>query len=165
MSVRHRHHIKGKEVQEILRRLRAVLHDFNWDKLEESKIEVSSIGPEEDLYFIDGKPGLLKIGESIFPTLINNVMLASVPTITVDAGAVSHICNGSALMAPGIVKIEGAFSLNDTVAVKEITYGKTIALVKSLLDSQELAGVKKGKAALTIHYVGDKYWRIYRNLA
>jgi predicted RNA-binding protein (TIGR00451 family) len=164
LSARHRHHLKGREIQEILGQLGAVLHNFNWDELKESKIEVSSIGPEESLYFIEGKPGVLKIGESIFPTLVNNVMLASIPTITVDAGAVSHICNGSALMAPGIVKIEGVFSMNATVAVKEITYGKTIALAKSLLGSQELAGVRKGKAALTVHYVGDKYWRIYRDL-
>ena len=164
MSVRHRNHLRGKEVQEIVGQLRAVLHDSGWDKLKESKIEVSSLGPEEHLYFIDGRPGLLKIGENLFPTLTNSMILESVPTITVDAGAVSHICNGSALMAPGIVRIEGTFPLNAVVAVKEITYGKTIALVKSLLDSRELATVKKGKAALTVHYVGDKYWKIYRNL-
>jgi len=164
LSVRHRHNLRGKEVQEILGQLRDTLHDSSGDRLKESKIEVCSLGPEEHLYFIDGMPGLLKIGERVLPTLLNNALLKSVPTITVDAGAVSHICNGSALMAPGIVRIEGTFSLNAIVAVKEITYGKTIALVKSIMDSEELASVSKGKVALTVHYVGDKYWRIYRNL-
>jgi len=70
--------------------------------------------------------------------------------IIVDAGAVPHVCNGSALMAPGIVKIEGTFSKSTIVLVKEVTYSKIIALSRDPFQLKGVAGVKKGRVALTI---------------
>jgi len=42
------------------------------DKLRESRVEVSSLGSGEYLYFVDRKPGFLRTEDSIFPTLLDN---------------------------------------------------------------------------------------------
>ncbi len=165
MSARHRHHLKGKEIQEILEELKVALPNLALGNLKERQIEVSNLDSDDRLYFLDGKPAFLSIHEEIFPTLINNEALDSAATITVDAGAIPHVCNGSALMAPGIVKIDGTFEKNAVVILKEVTHGKAIAVVKTLLGSDELSTTEKGRVALNLHYVGDKYWKIYRNLA
>ncbi len=164
MSVRHRHYLKGKEIQQTFQELNTVLSSFSADSFRERRIEVASLDTDGDLYLIDAKPAFLKTEKGIFPTLVNSEILKSVPTITVDAGAIPHLCNGSALMAPGIVKTEGRFSKDAIVAVEEVRYGKTIALVKTLIDSGEMGITKKGKVAMNIHYVGDKYWNAYKNL-
>ena len=165
MSLRHRHYLRGKEAQEALEELKTTIPALEISNLKERRIEVASLDIGEELYLIDGKPAFLSAEKGVFPTLLNREILESIPTITVDAGAVPHICNGSALMAPGIVKIEGEFSKDAIVAVKEKTYGKTIALVTALLDSEEMARTKKGKVAVNVHYVGDKLWNAYKNLS
>lgn len=164
MSLRHRHYLKEKKIQETLEELKIAISSLEVANLRERRIEVASLKTRDELYLIEGKPAFLRTEKGIFPTLFDREILESLPTITVDAGAVPHICNGSALMAPGIVKIEGKFSKDAIVAVKEATHGKTIALVTALLDSEEMTRTKKGKVAVNIHYVGDKLWDAYKNL-
>jgi PUA domain protein len=144
--------------------LNTVLPSLSSNSFREHRIEVASLETDRDLYLIDAKPAFLKTEKGIFPTLVNRDILESVPTITVDAGTIPHLCNGSALMAPGIVKTEGRFSKDEIVAVEEVRHGKTIAIVKTLIDSDEMKITKKGKVATNIHYVGDKYWNTYKNL-
>lgn len=165
MSLRHRHYLRGKKAQEVLEELRTAMPSLEIDSLKELQIEVASLDTGEELYLVEGKPAFVRGEKGIFPALLNTEILRSLPTITVDAGAVPHICNGSALMAPGIVKIEGEFLKDAIIAVKEVTYGKTIALVKALLDSEEMARTRKGRVAVNVHYVGDKLWNGYKNLS
>jgi len=164
LSLRHRHYLRGKEAQEALEELKTAIPSLEIGDFEERKIEVADLDAGEELYLVDGKPVFLRTGRGVFPTLLDREVLESIPTITVDAGAVPHICNGSALMAPGIVKVEGEFLKDAIVAVEEETYGKTIALVKTLLDSEEMARTKRGRVAVNVHYVGDKLWNAYKNL-
>lgn len=98
MSIRHRHYLKGKEVQEMLLELKTTIPSISLDDLRDRRIEVASLNADENLYLIDGKPFLLKTDEDLFPTLRNSEILGSIPTIIVDAGAIPHICNGSDLM-------------------------------------------------------------------
>ena len=148
----------------MLEELKAAIPSLELDRFREHRIEVASLAADEELYLVEGKPAFLGTKRGVFPTLLNREILESLPTITVDAGAVAHICNGSALMAPGIVKIDGNFSKDTIVAVKEATYGKTIALVRSLMDSEEMSRTKKGRVAVNIHYVGDELWNAYKNI-
>jgi PUA domain protein len=87
------------------------------------------------------------------------------PKIVVDEGAVPHICNGSDLMAPGIVRISGAFSKGALVAIVEQKFNKKIAIMRVLLDSSAMEATRRGKVAENIHYVGDRLWRVYKNFA
>jgi PUA-domain protein len=165
LSLRHRHYLKGKEVLETLQDLKTAIPQLNIEGLKECGVEVASLDTDEQLYLVEGKPAFLRTEKGVFPALLNKEALESVPTIIVDAGAVPHICNGSALMAPGIVRIEGKFLKGAMVVVKEVNYGKMIALVKVMLDSEEIAMTKKGRVAVNVHYVGDKLWNSYKNVS
>jgi PUA domain protein len=99
-----------------------------------------------------------------FPTLMNKAVLDKLPTLTVDMGAVPHLCNGADIMAPGIVKIAGQFLAEAIVVVLDEKFSKPIALAKSLYNSEKLSGKKRGKVALNIHYVGDRFWKAFKRM-
>lgn len=164
MSLTHRHFLRDKEARATLDEIRRIIPSLDINSLQESRIEVANLTPESQIILIDGKPAFLKTKKGLLPTLTNTSVLQTIPTITVDTGAVPHICNGSDLMAPGIVKITGDFPTTAITAVAEQTYGKRIAITQTLLDSKTMATTKRGKVATTLHYVGDKAWDGYKNL-
>jgi len=163
MSLTHRHFLRDKEARAILEEIQRTLPSID-SRLEETKIEVASLTPETQLILIEGKPAFLKTAKDLLPTLTNTNILDRMPTITVDAGAIPHICNGSDLMAPGITRISGDFPKEAIVTVAEQTYGKKIALVRTLIDSQTMTTTRRGKVATNLHYVGDKTWDAYKHL-
>jgi len=164
MSLTHRHFLRDKEARAILDEIRRTIPSLDTDNLQESKIEVANLTSASQIILIDGKPAFLKSEKGLLPTLTNTSVLQTMPTITVDAGAIPHICNGSDLMAPGIVRIAGDFPAATITAVAEQTYGKRIAVVQTLLDSNTMSTTKRGKVATALHYVGDKAWDGYKNL-
>jgi len=164
MSLTHRHFLREKEARAILEEIRKIIPSLDSSPLEETKIEVATLTTETQLLLINDKPAFLKSEKGILPTLTNTSVLNATPTVTVDAGAIPHICNGSDLMAPGIVRISGNFSKEAIVAVAEQTYSKKIALVRALIDSGTMATTKRGKVATNLHYVGDKTWDGYKHL-
>jgi predicted RNA-binding protein (TIGR00451 family) len=166
LSVRRRHYLRSSQVAEAITQLAKSMPTLDIGALNGRQIEVADLGNnEEGLYLMEGKPAFLKTSKGFFPTLVNRDALHTLPTLTVDAGAVPHICNGSALMAPGIVKVEGDFPKDALVAVREATYGKTIAVVRTLTDSEETRSAKKGRVAVSVHYIGDILWDAYKSLA
>jgi len=164
LSLRHRHYLKEKEAQETLEELKTAIPSLEIDSLKERRVEVAILDTDEELFLVEGRPAFLRTKKGVSPALVNKEILEAVPAIVVDAGAVPHICNGSALMAPGIVRIEGEFPKDSVVAVKEATYGKAIALVRAILGSEEMRNTKRGRVAANIHYVGDRLWNAYKNL-
>ena len=99
-----------------------------------------------------------------FPLLKDQVILPNLPSITVDSGAVKFVCNGANIMRPGITKVDGVFSSSSLVLVKEEKYGKDIAVGKSLVSNAEMEAAKKGSVIENLHYVGDKYWDMLKQL-
>lgn len=160
MSLSKRHRLKDKEVKEVLKKASATLRNIDHSVLSKG-VEVAKIAPPGEVYLIDGAPMFLGLGEEVFPTLLNKV-LEKLPTLTVDRGAVPHLCNGADLMAPGIVKITGEFQAGEVVVVVDAIYSKPIALVKTLYSSREISEKRQGKVAHNIHYVGDAFWEAFK---
>lgn len=80
----------------------------------------------------------------------------NLPIVKVDEGAVQYILNGADIFAQGITSVEGNFSDNTIVLVRN-PQDAVLALGKSLKSSSELPTFK-GKAILNIHYLGDSIW-------
>jgi PUA domain protein len=80
--------------------------------------------------------------------------------ITVDKGAVKFVCNGADIMAPGVVDADSSVKKNDLVWVRDEEHGKPLAVGVALMGAEEMVNAKKGKAVLSIHYIGDKIWRM-----
>ena len=110
------------------------------------------------LLLVDGRPLLFKVKESVLPTLLFTEILIRLPKVTVDMGAIPHVCNGADVMAPGIVGVEGDFKKGDLILVLDQKHGKPLALGEIQCDSSNFSSIKKGMVVKNLHYVSDKYW-------
>ena len=103
------------------------------------------------------------IDEVILPFLGNNNLVESFPYVLIDMGAVRYICNGANIARPGIIKFE-SFLKDKVVIVKDIGYQKPLAVGISLCDSKTGMALSKGHIINNMHYVGDKFWNLYKVL-
>ncbi|MCW3994649.1 MAG: DUF1947 domain-containing protein [Candidatus Bathyarchaeota archaeon] len=159
-----RYALKTKEAKQMLddasEKLKVNLEDFFGAKVNVEVIE-TDIGA---IYLVDRKPVLYRMDERILPTLFFAEFVARAPKLVVDMGAVPFICKGAAVMAPGVVQVEGQFGVGDFVIVVDVKFRKPLALGESLLDAQSMKGTKKGPVAKTLHYVSDKVWSSIKSL-
>ena len=100
---------------------------------------------------------LAKKKNILFPTLINSA-IDDLPSALVDMGAIPYVCNGADVMAPGIMGIEGGFEKDGLLVIRDVKHKKALGIGAALYSSEEMKGLKKGKAILNLHYVGDKIW-------
>ena len=122
-----------------------------------SRVETETVKNSE-VIFVDGQPVAFKRDDALAPVLSNASALEKMPRVTVDMGAVPHVVSGADIMAPGIRRVQGSFGEKQLVVVVDEKHGKSLAIGLSLLDSEELAGTKKGKVITNLHYVGDPIW-------
>lgn len=158
-EIKHRRFLREKEAAQILDEFTQKLR-LDFQKLLDTKntgIEIAET-PTAKVFFINGKPVIANLKDTLVPTLTFDKALALLPKITVNMGAVPHICNGADLMAPGIVRIEGDFNANDYVLVIDERHQKPLAVTIALIDSQDARNLKHGKVAKNLHYVGDDLW-------
>ena len=114
------------------------------------------------IFYLNGKPFLASTKDGLIPTLLFEKALFLLPRVTVNMGAVPYVCNGADVLAPGVVKIEGAFAVGDYVLVVDERHGKPLAVVSALVDSQAASGLQRGKVAKNLHYVSDALWSMLR---
>jgi len=158
-AIKHRRFLREKEATQILNEFAQKLR-VEIKQLFDTKnlgVEVAET-PAAKIFFINGKPLIANFKNVLVPTLLFDEALLLLPKITVNMGAVPHICNGADLMAPGIVKIEASFNVNDYVVVIDERHQKPLAVAIALTDSQTVRNLKHGKVAKNVHYVGDNLW-------
>lgn len=154
-----RYHLKEKQVRAILEKIKASLQMKPSDFLNPTaRFETIELPSKDKILLIDEKPAFIESKGEIFPSLLYENILNRLPSITVDMGAIPHICNGADIMAPGIRKINGEFDLNSIVVIMEEKFSKKIALGKTLYTSREISEKKNGRVARNIHFVGDRFW-------
>ena len=125
-----------------------------------SKQVVEEIDVENGkLYLLDSKPFAISTASGLFPSLLNDDVLKTLPSIIVDMGAIPHICNGADIMRPGIREIHGEFGKGAVLLVKDIRFGKSIGISVAETSSESMQTMGKGKAAKNVHYVGDSFWQ------
>jgi len=166
MSKKHkRHFLKEKEAKALLKRASEKLK-VDLEKFFGSETRIELIETDfGEVFLVNSKPVLFKIGENIYPTLLFEEFSTSAPKVVVDMGAIRHICNGANVMAPGIVRFEGSFRKGDLVFVVDEKYGKPIAIGEILYDDAEAVGVKKGIVVKNVHFVGDRIWGSMKEIA
>ncbi|MBN2567645.1 RNA-binding protein [Candidatus Woesearchaeota archaeon] len=100
----------------------------------------------------------LSVGGRPVPTLRNARAAAALPRLVVDRGAVRFMASGADVMRPGIVRIDDAVREGGTVLVVDEQHGKGLCIARSLYDADAMRSLEKGKAAASLHHVGDAYW-------
>jgi len=135
------------------------------EKLLGSKPRIESAEtPTVEIFIINGKTMFARFEGTLLPTLVSNDVFPLLPKIVVDMGAVSHICNGADLMAPGVVHIDGNFTKDNFVLIVDERHGKPLAIGVALLDSHVMRKVRHGKIVRNIHYVGDRLWKMLKEI-
>jgi PUA domain protein len=109
------------------------------------------------VYLFDGEILLTKRDGVLLPTL-KNLNLEKFPSVNVDMGAIPYVCNGADVMAPGIVEIRGEFEKDDLLIIRDVQHGKALGVGLALVSSGGMKEMKRGKAVVNLHHVGDKLW-------
>jgi PUA domain protein len=117
-----------------------------------------------EIFFINEKPIMAKSNEILFPTLKFEKLFAFLPKIVVNMGAVSHLCNGADVLAPGVVQIKGNFNEEDFLLIVDERHEKPLAIGVALVNSQVAKNLTRGKIAKNMHFVGDKLWNVLKSL-
>jgi PUA domain protein len=101
--------------------------------------------------------------DTIVPFLGNPEIIEKFPSVKIDMGAVSFVCNGAKIMRPGITKFETFFK-GDIVVVKDEIHEKTLAVGIALQDSNIASNNLKGSVIDNLHYVSDKFWKSHKEI-
>jgi PUA domain protein len=158
-NVKRRFFLKEKDAKNLLKETSKIFGDALFEV--KPKIEVAEI-PRGEIFIVNGRPVLIRYEGGLVPALTFEDLISNLPKVIVDMGAIPHICNGADIMAPGIVGIEGKFKEGSLAAVLDEKHKKTIAVAKALVSSEEIRGLKHGKALKNLHYVGDSFWEVIK---
>jgi PUA-domain protein len=164
MPTQRRYPLKAKEAKLIIEDSSKKLK-FDLEALYGAKANVEVVESDVgEIYLIEGKPILFKVGDTVLPTLLFSEYAAKAPKIVVDMGAIPYVCKGATVMAPGIIRVEGKFGKGDLVLIVDMKHGKALALGESLLDAETAKQTKKGPVVKTLHYVSDKIWEYIKTI-
>ena len=160
MKLIKRHHLGKGETKEQVERLSDTLgKKVRRVTLQGRGLEVVDLSPTEKIFLLNEQPILIETGGQTIPALLNESLLDLIPSVIVDMGAVPRVCNGADIMAPGIIRVEGEFVAGMLVVIRDERHHKTIAIGKSLYDSNQFKKKKHGRMVENLHFVGDDVWK------
>jgi len=157
-----RYFLRKREARSLLDELAAL--GLPVENLRGAGVEVAEAPDGTRLFIIGGVPLAAERKGEKFPLLTAGEALEHLPAVVVDMGAVPHICNGADVMAPGVVELRGDFERGELVRILDEKHGKTIAVGKALYAPGEIRTMRRGKVVKNLHYVGDKLWRLVKEL-
>jgi PUA domain protein len=114
----------------------------------------------QQLVWSEGEPVLI-VGERLIPTL-RVVERIALPRVVVDMGAVGPVCRGADVMAPGVKRVHGPVRAGELVLVVDERHGKALAVGEALVSSEQMTG-RRGRVIRNLHYVGDKFWKLFHS--
>jgi PUA-domain protein len=149
--IHRRRSMKRKAAKELLEDLHKKFPYVEAEKIEEAKFE------DKIIFYLDNRIEFVRDRNGIYP-YIGGKYVNRLPTVVVDMGAIPYVCNGADIMAPGIVEIKKPFIEGEFVVIRDVNYGKSLAVGKAIKSSTEIENSKKGKVISNLSYVGDKLW-------
>jgi PUA domain protein len=157
---RKEYYLSKSDIDELIERIRL---EWGMDIKKPKRLKVIEVDDHRLLLDDSSDDGLMVVMKSdddntlILPFLAATNILQLFPSVTVDMGAIEHICNGADVMRPGIVSMDD-FTQGDLVTVKDSRYAKYIAVGVALLSSDDARSVSRGAIVKNMHYVGDIVW-------
>lgn len=79
--------------------------------------------------------------------------------IKVDEGAIKYVLNGADIFRPGIKEFSDNIDKNDLVLILSPD-NSILGIGLSLLSSEEIKSINKGKVVKNLHYINDKLFNI-----
>ena len=160
----YKHRLRQKEISLIANELNARLGTVVFsgtDNVESASLRGFGAMEQYDILFVDNE--LVGIISGKTPMLTVRGLLRYTATkkhVTVDMGAVPHICNGADVMTPGIADADPGIAAGDFVWMRDEKNRKPLAIGESLMPGEGLRSSEKGKGVRMIHHVGDELWGV-----
>jgi PUA domain protein len=155
-----RRHLKDREAKQLLKDFTQQYPSAEKYLAHAKEVEEEAVD-EDHVFFIGGRPLILRTKVGFLPTLRFDEIVNSLPRVVVDMGAVAHLANGAHVMRPGIKEVKGEFTKGDLLLIVDEKFGKGIALGQAEVDSSAMRSASKGKVIANLHYVGDELWRSF----
>ncbi len=155
-----RRHLKDKEAKQLVKEFIQQYPSSEQFLRSGKDIEEEIVG-ESHIFFVSGRPLILRTSFGLLPSLKFDEAINSLPKIVVDMGAVAHVANGANIMRPGIKEIRTDFGRGELLLIVDEKFGKNIALGRGDLDSGAMRSASKGKVIVNMHYVGDELWHSF----
>ncbi len=158
LKLRRRHRLRRKEITKLTDEMKSILGCETFSEID--NVETADAG-DHKLILFNGIPFGIYIEDR--PFLLIRGILKFHPEIKwaeVDMGAVKFLANGADVMSPGIVDADPDVAPGDGVWIRDERNKKPLAVGISLLSGKEMVSSSSGKAIKTIHFIGDKIWKI-----
>jgi PUA domain protein len=160
LRIKARHHLREDAVRNIIDYLRANFGPTVDADFSGKKFEIAESDEDQDFILVNGEPLLFSVNETYFPTVRGALKMHSKDKrIIVDMGAVKFVAKGADIMSPGIVDVDTSIRRNDLVVICDEVHGKPLAIGRALVNADAMMG-NRGKAVKSIHYVGDRIWKL-----
>lgn len=159
LKLRRRHRLRRKEIIKLAEDIERILGCNTFS--ETDNVETADAG-EFKLILHNGVPvGIFLEDEAPF-LLIRGILKFNPERkwVTVDMGAVKFLANGADVMSPGIVDADEGINPGDGVWIRDERNKKPLAVGIAQMPSGEMVSSNTGKAIKTVHYIGDKIWKL-----
>lgn len=158
LKLRRRHRLRRKEIIKLTDEIENILGCKTFS--EADNVETADAG-DNKLILFNGVPFGIYIEEEPF-LLIRGILkfLPEKKWVTVDMGAVKFLANGADVMSPGIVDADPSVAPGDGVWIRDERNKKPLAVGIAQLTGPEMVQAKSGKAIKTVHFIGDKIWKL-----
>jgi PUA-domain protein len=160
LRIKARHHLREDAVKKILENLKANFGESIESELAGKTLEIAETDEEQDFVLVNGEPLLFSVNDTYFPTIRGALKLRPKrKRVVIDMGAVKFVAKGADIMSPGIVDVDTSIRKGDLVIVCDEVHGKPLAIGKALVNADAMMG-NRGKAVKSIHYIGDRIWKM-----
>jgi PUA domain protein len=152
-----RHYISRKDARSVMEKLSAI----DVSLADSSDVEVDDRKDIKLYYKAKKAIGFEDSNGTFVPSLfILNSTRPGRGFITVDDGAVSHLMNGAALFAQGIIDMDMQIREGQMVFIRN-SKGIFFAVGTAVRSASDIMANKRGEAAKLIHYAQDQIYNIY----
>jgi PUA domain protein len=156
--VRNRHRLRKKEVRKLSEELNNIFSErFNFEDFTIDSAEFN----HQDIFILDNEVFAWRIDDKVFFTIRG--LLRFKPEkrfVTVDMGAIKYVSNGADIMAPGIIDADKEIFSGDLVWIRDENNLKPLAVGQGLMAGSDMVSSNSDKAVKSLHYIGDKIWKI-----
>lgn len=160
MKIKARHHLREDAVRKILDNLRENFGPTTDTDFAGKQFEIAESDEDQDFILINGEPLLFSVNDTYFPTVRGALKMRSKEKrVVVDMGAVKFVAKGADIMSPGIVNVDTSIRRGDLVVICDEVHGKPLAIGRALVNADAMMG-NRGKAVKSLHYVGDRIWKL-----
>ncbi len=160
MRIKSRHFLREDAVKKLVSQMSGVFGAELAKFFDNKRLELIETDEQSKFILVENEPLIFLVEEQPFMTVKGALrMKPKKKRVVIDMGAVKFISKGADIMCPGILDADLEIKKGDLVVVVDEVHGKPLAIGRALISGDDMMR-DKGKAIKSVHYVGDRIWRM-----